>query len=174
MTAESRKRNAVWRPMRDADLPAVADISRIVHPDYPEDDPVFEERLTLYPQGCRVLVADDRACHGYILSHPWDGPPPKLNTLLGTVPAAGRRYYIHDLTILPGWRSTGIASVVVRSLLTQAYQNGFTTAALVAVNHSNGFWRRHGFAITDDPSVAGVLRSYGEGVHYMTADLTAR
>jgi ribosomal protein S18 acetylase RimI-like enzyme len=173
MTADERK-GAAWRPLRRADLPAVAEVSRIVHPDYPEDDPVFEERLRLYPQGCRVLVTGDGACHGYILSHPWDGLPPKLNTLLGAIPAASRRYYIHDLTIMPAWRGTGIASVVVRALLAQAWQNGFTEAALVAVNNSQGFWRRHGFAVNGNPEVAAVLRSYGEGVRYMTSNLAMR
>lgn len=168
----TKRTDAVWWPMRVADLQAVAEISRIVHPNYPEDDPVFEERLTLYPRGCRVLVAGDGTHHGYILSHPWDGPPPKLNTLLGAIPAANRRYYIHDLTILPAWRGTGVASVVVRELLTQARQDGFAAAALVAVNGSEGFWRRHGFVIANDPPVTAVLRSYGEGVHYMTRSLT--
>jgi len=163
-----------WRPMRNADLPAVAGISRIIHPRYPEDDPVFAERLALYPQGCRVLVTGNGTHQGYILSHPWDGLPPKLNTLIGALPPDGRRYYIHDLTLLPAWRGTGIASVVVRDLLAQARQNGFTAAALIAVNNSGGFWERHGFTADDDPAMAEVLRSYGEGVRYMTGDLTAQ
>jgi len=174
MTAADERKGAAWRPMRQADLPAVAEISRIVHPAYPEDDPVFAERLSLYPQGCRVLVTDDGVHHGYILSHPWYGLPPKLNTLLGAIPAASRRYYIHDLTILPNWRGTGIASVVVRALLAQARQNDFTTAELVAVNNSSGFWRRYGFVVDGDPAVAAVLRSYGDNVRYMTSDLTMK
>lgn len=173
MTAAAA-RGLLWRPMTATDLAAVAEISRLVHPAYPEEDAVFLERLTLHPQGCRVLVAEDGVPQGYVLSHPWEGPPPKLNTLLGAIPAASRRYYIHDLTILPRWRGSGAASAVVPQLLDAARRNGFTTAALVAVNGSDGFWARHGFRIADDPALAAVLRSYGAGVHYMTCDLTAR
>jgi ribosomal protein S18 acetylase RimI-like enzyme len=38
-----------------ADLPALLAIADVVHPDYPEDPAVFEERLALFPAGCWVL-----------------------------------------------------------------------------------------------------------------------
>jgi ribosomal protein S18 acetylase RimI-like enzyme len=44
-----------WRPMKTADLPALLAIADVVHPAYPEDAAVFEERLTLFPSGCWVL-----------------------------------------------------------------------------------------------------------------------
>ncbi len=47
--------NGLWRPMTEADLPAVCDIADRVHVSYPEDDTVFAERLRIYPAGCAVF-----------------------------------------------------------------------------------------------------------------------
>ena len=41
--------------MTPADLPALLGIADVVHPTYPEDRAVFEERLVLFPAGCLVL-----------------------------------------------------------------------------------------------------------------------
>jgi len=41
--------------MTSADLPALLAIADIVHPTYPEDAAVFQERLALFPAGCLVL-----------------------------------------------------------------------------------------------------------------------
>ena len=59
-----------WRPARTTDLPAISAIAARIHPDLPERPDVFAEKMLLYPDGCRVLVADD-AIAGYGLAHPW-------------------------------------------------------------------------------------------------------
>jgi GNAT superfamily N-acetyltransferase len=41
--------------MRPSDLPALLAVADAVHPNYPEDAAVFEERLALFPAGCLVL-----------------------------------------------------------------------------------------------------------------------
>jgi GNAT superfamily N-acetyltransferase len=49
------KSSLSWRPMAATDLPAVMTVAAKVHPDYPEGEAVFAERLTLHPAGCLCL-----------------------------------------------------------------------------------------------------------------------
>lgn len=129
--------------MVTADLPEVDAVAARVHPDYPEDPAVFAERLALHPAGC--LVLDEVA--GYVVSHPWHpGAPPKLNSLLGTIPADAATYYLHDLALLPAARGVGAGAAVVMQLARHAGTLGLSTISLVAVNASEPFWRRLGFA----------------------------
>lgn len=159
-----------WRRMETGDIPSVSAIAQVVHPSFPEDDAVFAERVALYPAGCRILIGEAGAPQGYILSHPWRGAPPKLNSLLRALPAPDV-YYIHDLSVLPDQRGSGAASQVVLDVLEQARGDGLSRAALVAVNHSVPFWSRLGFAIADDPAMQRALGSYGDDARYMVNDL---
>ena len=143
----------MWRPMQERDLPRAAAIAAVVHPDFPEDDAVFAERLRLYLHGCHVLMGDDTVA-GYILSHPWhDGAPPALNTLLGRLPPSPPVYYIHDLALMHSARRGGAGAAIVRDLIAHARQAGFLSAALVAVNDSKSFWHRLGFR-PEAPSIS--------------------
>ena len=45
--------------MRVADLPRVLAVADAVHPAFPEEAAVFEERLQLYPGGCLVFSNDE-------------------------------------------------------------------------------------------------------------------
>jgi hypothetical protein len=53
-----------------SDLHAIVLITAWVHPAFPEDESVFEERLTLYPAGVHVLE-ENSEIRGYIISHLW-------------------------------------------------------------------------------------------------------
>lgn len=48
-----------WRSARASDLMAISAIAARIHPDLPESPDVFAEKMRLYPDGCRVLIADD-------------------------------------------------------------------------------------------------------------------
>lgn len=155
-----------WRRMGEGDLPAVGAIAARVHPDYPEDDAIFAERLRLYPAGCRVLDLDGRAA-GYALSHPWVSGPPRLNTLLGALPAAPVTLYIHDVALLPAARGCGAAPRLLGQLAELARTAGLTSLSLVAVNGSAAFWERQGFGLVRDPAVEQELRSYDPAPCFM-------
>ncbi|HWL04395.1 MAG TPA: GNAT family N-acetyltransferase [Xanthobacteraceae bacterium] len=161
----------VWRPMAAADLPAVMEIAGKVHPGYPEDEAVFAERLRLCPRGC--LVAESAgAAVAYAVSHPWHAHhPPKLNTLLGALPAAPQTFYIHDIALLPAARGTGLGRAIVAQLADVARGGGLPNLSLVAVNGSVPFWRRQGFVIDDAPALRESLRSYGGDAAFMTRNL---
>jgi ribosomal protein S18 acetylase RimI-like enzyme len=154
--------------MMAADLPALLAIADVVHPGYPEDVAVFEERLALFPPGCLLL---ERGAHpiGYILSHPWTyAAPPALNSLLGALPVPPTTYYIHDIALLPEARGTGAANAVIVQSIDLAKSLGLPNLSLVAVNDSVGFWRRQGFALTPIPALDAKLRSYDDAARFMT------
>jgi ribosomal protein S18 acetylase RimI-like enzyme len=157
----------MWRAMTEGDLPRVAEIAATVHPSYPEDAAVFAERLALYPAGCHVLVSRG-ALAGYVVSHPWrDREPPVLNSLLGALPAPPSTYYIHDIALLPAARGGKAATEIVAALIEHARRAGLPHVSLVAVNDSQDFWQRMGFARVDDAALDAKLKSYGEAACLM-------
>lgn len=160
-----------WRPMAEADLPAVSALAAVIHPAYPEDDAVFAERLALYPGGCRVFDWSGKA-EAYVVSHPWrGGEAPALNSLLGALPSAPSTFYIHDLALSPAVRNMGAAAQIVAALAEQARAEDIHHISLIAVNGSAGFWRRQGFTAAGDRMSAYVLESYGSSAQHMVRDL---
>ncbi|HEY4205007.1 MAG TPA: GNAT family N-acetyltransferase [Xanthobacteraceae bacterium] len=157
--------------MQANDLPGVLAVADEVHPAFPEDAAVFEERLRLYPAGCLAFSQGERVA-GYVVSHPWhaDDPPP-LNRWLGTLPPQPATYYIHDIALLPELRGTGAAALAVALLLARAQKEKLATASLVAVNESGGFWARHGFRSVTDAVLASKLRGYGTAAAFMVRQL---
>jgi ribosomal protein S18 acetylase RimI-like enzyme len=165
------KSSPSWRPMAAADLPAIMAVAGQVHPDYPEGEAVFAERLALHPAGCLVLAGGE-GLGGYVLSHPWRlGQVPALDSLLGAVPGDADAYYIHDLALLPCARGGGAASACVDRLAAHARASGFVRMALVAVGNSAGFWRRQGFREAHDEALARKLASYDDAARYLVRDL---
>ena len=157
----------LWRPLTQADLPAVIEIARQVHPDFPEDDAVFAERLALYPDGTQFLEIDGLAS-GYLLSHPWRYMQvPPLNALLGSLPADADTYYVHDLALMPKARGTGAAAAIVGSILRHGRARGLPTTSLVAVNGSVPFWHKHGFRAIKAPALEDTLNSYEDSARFM-------
>ena len=165
-------REMAWRRMAPADLPAVMEIAAVVHPDYPEDEAVFAERLRLAPSGCHVLADLAGALLGYLVSHPWPvGAVPALNSLLGAIPPGTVNWYIHDLALLPQGRGTGSAGYIIAWIAGEAVRTGCSSLALVAVNDSTGFWQRQGFHAVHDPALDRKLASYDDAARYMRRDL---
>ncbi|KAL2132184.1 hypothetical protein VTI74DRAFT_4099 [Chaetomium olivicolor] len=158
---------AAWRQMSEADLPGVMRVADSVHRDLPEYEPIFRERLTLFPEGCLVLVEDGEV-GGYIVSFPiHKSKPPALNTLLGGIPAGADQYYLHDLAILPSFRGRGVAAEGVQKILQIAKR--YQTTCLISVYGTVPFWSRYGFVPQlVDEGMEEKLRGYGEGATYMT------
>ena len=162
----------MWRPMTPADLPRVGEIAAALHPSYPESPAVFAERLALYPEGCHVLAPAGGALAGYVVSHPWlYQEPPALNTLIGALPAQPSTYYIHDIALLSEARGSKAAQDIVTALIDHARRVGFSNLSLVAVNDSQGFWQRLGFARVDGGvRLAARLKSYDNEACFMALD----
>jgi ribosomal protein S18 acetylase RimI-like enzyme len=168
---DSRYRDVAWRTMTAFDMPAVDAIAAQVHPGFFEAPEVLAERQQLYRNGCYLLEISEKAT-GYVLSHPWRaGSLPALNATLGELPADADTYYIHDLALLPVTRRLGAASHIVDALAKHAHAQGFATMHLVAVNGSQGFWEKHGFAIDDVPALSDKLKGYEDAARYMVRRL---
>jgi ribosomal protein S18 acetylase RimI-like enzyme len=156
-----------WRPMSVSDLPAVAAIADVVHPDFPENPSVFAERLTLFPEGCLVLGLRTQIA-AYMLSHPWRwAEPPPLNAALGRLPERPTTYYIHDIAILPHGQRRGHAGLALQSAVKDAERLGLPHLSLVSVNETMQFWKRHGFEERNDALRPNKLESYGANATFM-------
>lgn len=154
-----------WRPLRAADLSAVSSIAARVHPDFPEDDAVFADRLALAPEACFLFEREGEPS-GYVLAHPFRrGALPALNSVLGTLPVAPDTLYIHDLALLAAARGTGAARAIVSALAGLARPHG--AMSLVAVNGSAPFWTAMGFAIEPAPQLFSKLATYARDACYM-------
>jgi ribosomal protein S18 acetylase RimI-like enzyme len=152
-----------WRPMTEADLPAVQAMADRLHPHHPESPAVFAERLALAPAGCLVLAAGARLL-GYAVTHPWTGTaPPPLDALLGALPEQPGAWHVHDIALDPAARGGGHALAVLRALLTAS---PLPRATLVAIPGTGNYWTRQGFRDTP-PDDAAALASYGAGARFM-------
>ena len=164
-------RDVAWRTMTSFDMGAVDAIAAQVHPGFFEAPEVLAERQQLYRNGCYLLEIAEKPA-GYVLSHPWRaGSLPALNATLGAIPADADSYYLHDLALLPVTRRIGAASHIVEALTKHAIAREFATMHLVAVNGSQGFWERHGFAVEDVPALADTLAGYEATARYMVKKL---
>lgn len=156
-----------WHPMVVDDLADVLAIANKCHPDYPEEEAVFREKLNLFQAGCSILRRN-RQIVGYIISHPYlFGRAVPLNTLLITLPANANTLYIHDISIDLGNRGQGLASEAVAHAKRTASNFGFDWIGLVAVNGSEGFWEGHGFRCVPGEQLEHPLVGYGEAGTYM-------
>lgn len=162
-----------WRPAHASDLAAISAIAARIHPDIPESPAVFAEKMRLYPDGCRVLVADDEIA-GYGFSHRWKQHRiPPLDGFLARLPDDADCLYVHDVAVLPDFRG-GVLRVYIADIEQLARASGIATLALVSVYATRPLWERLGFRpVTADAELRAKLVSYGEGATYMLRDLAA-
>ena len=161
-----------WRAMTAADIPTVDAIGEIVHPDFPEDITVMENRFALFPTGCFVADASGTAI-GYAISHPsLIGRPAPLNHVLPALDAAADCLFLHDIALTEASRGLGFGRSLVPELMAVARRTGFTRLGLVSVNNSRAFWTAQGFTVfTGDDTLAAKLASYEEEARYMIFDV---
>ncbi|WP_235471170.1 GNAT family N-acetyltransferase [Herbaspirillum hiltneri] len=167
-------RNGVaWRAMQESDLPAVTAIAAEVHPDYPESPAVFVERLRLFAAGCLIAADANGTVLGYAIAHPAVlGQPPALDSLLGELPPQADCLYLHDVALTEATRQSGLGGALVGYLRELAFAQGFACAALMAVNNSAAYWRRHSFIsfARVDAALAKKIASYGSDAQYLVSD----
>lgn len=153
--------------MRQSDLPRVACLADRVHPALPEDVAVFEDRLALFPAGLKVLDGGGGSLVGYAVAHPVKGlVPPKLNTVLGSLPPDCDALLIHDVALAPEARGTGHAARVVEMLLSLA--SPYARSVLVSVYGTGPFWTRFGFHPCRTPP--DVRSAYGNDATLMVRE----
>jgi GNAT superfamily N-acetyltransferase len=164
-----------WRRATSSDLPDIMTIAARIHPDLPERMEVYAEKLRLFPDGCRVLTANEEIV-GYGIAHPWvlQRIPP-LDAFLGQLPADADCLYVHDVAVLPDFRGGGTADAYIATIAALARSARINALALVSVYGTHVLWRRLGFRVAaPDAGLRARLRTYGETAKYMTCDLDAR
>ena len=157
------------RPMHPEDLPEVVRIQALCYSQIvPESPESLTDKQRLSPDTCLV------ACTGagllaYLLTLPWcAASPPLLDARLDALPAQPDCLYMHDLAVDPTARGSGAGRLLVEQVLMQAQQQGLQQVCLIAIQGSQPYWQRYGFApVTPDARLAHKLASYGEDVCYM-------
>lgn len=157
--------------MTPEDLDGVCAVAAVTFHDHFEDRDCFADRLSLYPEGCRVLI-DGEGVVGYRIAYPSHrGSIPPLNSRLSALAAGADILYLHDLALRPEARGGGQARADIEALINQARTDGWPAIALVAVNHAQTFWARHGFVVDTSPDVRAKLATYGPEAVYMVRPL---
>ena len=159
---------ASWCELSVNDIKSLARVAGKIHPDLPESDEVFAERVELSPGGCLGLWEGkgNELC-GYVISHPIKHrQPPALNSLLRKIASDADQYYIHDLAILPKLRGRGLAQECINTLFTIAKR--YPTTCLISVYGTEPFWSRFGFVPVQIDDVLGKkLQGYGDDAVYL-------
>jgi ribosomal protein S18 acetylase RimI-like enzyme len=166
---DGMKPDAVWRPLSASDIKSLVRVADKVHPDLPESDEVFAERVKLFPQGCQGLVNSSGELCGYTISHPIRyRQPPALDQLLGEIAPNADQYYIHDLAILSELRGRGLADECVNKIL-NTVANKFPTTSLVSVYNTASFWGRYKFVVPEsiNETLKEKLVGYGDDATYL-------
>ena len=171
-TKRPEKTTAVWRNLSENDIENLVRVADKIHPDLPESDEVFAERVKLFPEGCLALVVEGDEgdeLYGYAISHPiHHREPPALNSLLRGIAPDVDQYYIHDVAILPRFRGCGLAQECIDKLFTIATSKRFATTCLVSVYGTGPFWGRFGFVPVEvDKGLERKLLEYGDDALYL-------
>lgn len=156
-----------WRQAHETDIEAIVEIAARIHPDLAERPEVLFEKMRLYPDGCRVLVAGNEIA-GYGLAHPWmQYEIPPLDGFLKRLPDAADCLYVHDVAVLPDFRG-GVARACVAEIEQLVRSSGIAMLALVSVYGTHVMWQRLGFhSVAPDAVLRDKLASYGVGATYM-------
>ncbi len=162
--------SSLWRPMQPQDLPRVNAIADRVHQAFPEGPHVVCERLTLFPQGCRVADSASGVI-GYAVAHPWGLLPPLLDSSLVALPEQSECLYLHDIALLPETRGARLGEALVRYLQDLAREIAAPRLALTAVYDTPRYWSRFGFTPYYTPAISEKLASYSETATFMILPL---
>jgi len=148
------------RRMKRTDLNAVSDIAVRCYPKaYYEDTESFVSKFKAFPTGCFVLEARGKLV-AYAITFPYhDGQSFPLNEKLGKIkdPTC---HYIHDVSVMPGHRKLGYATM----LLAKAWDSFDLPKSLTAVKKTEEFWARFGFKEVKKVSYGETMCTYMESL----------
>lgn len=150
-----------WTPAPGEAAGEIAAIAAAVHGEYPERVEVFQNRLSLYPEGCLLLTerASGRAA-GYLLSHPWRRADSiALDSLIERLPETPDCLYLHDIALLSKTRGRGMGASGLAAVEAIARREGLNEIVLVALPGALRFWEETGFR----PAGKAAHPGYGAG-----------
>lgn len=158
------------RLMHPADLDAVQRVQRSCYPvPYHEPPASFGNKLRHAPDSCWVIEAGGRV-EAYLVCLPADETRlPGLHATDWCAPRQPSLLYLHDLAVSPGLRGQGAAQALIDRARAHAAQAGLRCLALVAVQGSEPYWARQGFAPREPvrSELVRALHSFGDGARFM-------
>ncbi|WP_300377079.1 GNAT family N-acetyltransferase [Henriciella sp.] len=144
-------------------------IASEVHPDYPESDRVFLDRLGLFAKGCMVLESG-RGIDGYFISHPWHRHTPvPLDTELHQLPHDPDCLYLHDIALRQTVRGSGASQTAIAHIEQLAREHDLNLVALVSLPAATRFWHMAGY----ETRPCDGLQSYGDDTAYMERNVNS-
>ena len=138
------------RPLLTADLD---DLFRIqtesCDPAYRESEAAVLAKLALFRAGALGWFDGDALC-GYAFALPWRaGTVIPVAHVLEALPERPDVMYIHDMVVAPAHRGRGVASALLAEISRLAVALDLDRLSLVAVQGSEPFWQRSGFAAAE-------------------------
>lgn len=157
-------------PLHPDDMPRVMTIQAACYTSIvPESATAMEARRQSSPDTCLGAWCAGELI-GYLLTLPVRWPDlPALDSTEVLRPEGPDTLYLHDLALSPHARGLGAASRLVHTALGAGRARGLPFAALVAIQGSEAFWRRHAFATVPAPhaQVQAKLDGYGADARLM-------
>lgn len=129
------------------DMETVYDIQCRAYPDgFHEPSALFTRMYALYPDGCYVLVCDDKPA-GYLFMHPAFIDQNSYEEKPSVLDGQENALYIHDLCIDPQFQGLGLAGQACEFIESFVRQKKFTSIIGVAIPGVEEFWKRRGYAM---------------------------
>jgi ribosomal protein S18 acetylase RimI-like enzyme len=159
------------RNARDQDIPAVVEIDTEAFSPYgtAEKPETFQLRLTAFPDGFIILVADNEIA-AYGCSEKWltEREPGVDENPLATHQPAGRILCITALAVKTKYRGRGYGLLMLDKLMRIAHSEGCRKIVL-ETTHAQGLFLKRGFQMVESRTERGIsldvmsleIESYG-------------
>jgi ribosomal protein S18 acetylase RimI-like enzyme len=160
------------RNARDQDIPAVAEIDAEAFSPYgtAEKPETFQLRLTAFPNGFVILVADNEIA-AYGCSEKWltEREPSLDENPIATHQPEGRIFCITAMAVKKKYRGRGYSLLVLDKLLEIAHSEGCKKIVL-ETTHAQDLYLKRGFKTVQNRTERGIsldvmsldLESYGK------------
>lgn len=161
------------RRVSEFDLQAITRIqSECYSGKYIESAESFAAKLAAHSDFSFVATDHDVPV-GYGVALPWVmGDIPALNGIEYLVPQDSDSLYVHDIAVIPVARGSGVAGLLLETVLEAGRSRGYRQAFLVAVQGAVSYWKRYGFeAVAINEELQFRLAAYGENATYMVKSL---
>jgi N-acetylglutamate synthase-like GNAT family acetyltransferase len=146
------------RNARDQDIPAVAQIDAEAFAPYgtAENPETFQLRLTAFPNGFIILVADNEIA-GYGCSEKWltEHTPGLDENPLVTHQPDGRIFCITAMAVKMKYRKRGYGLLILDKLIEIAHLEG-CKKIIVETTHAQGLFLKRGFETVQQRTKRGI------------------
>lgn len=163
----------IVRPMQADDMDDILLVQAACYGgDIPESALSLHAKLAASPLSCFVATMNDELI-AYLISLPWiSSAPPALNAPVCELPSHPDCLYLHDLSVHPFARGSGVARALIDCFFARCAQWQMRRTCLVAVQNSAPYWQRFGFqTVAITPTLQNKLDSYPSGAEFLIREI---